>query len=164
MRYLKVREDIPTELYHLSFNDELEGIWKPKMPVGDGETVGGKFSEPEFPRICVAPSIEQCFWALYPNISRFFEELNYPYIQMTAYVPKLTEDTAIISNQEIIRRRLVHDAHITGEVMITSPVYMKKHSVVKIANPVRNKTVMYRPFNDKNEPLKFLSHKINLIK
>lgn len=136
-------------------------MWKPMIPAGSNEKTTD-MSEPDYPRISVSPTLGQCFWAIYPNISRFFEEKKYPYMDMAVYVPVITSSTQLMSNEEIVKKRLVHDAHITGEYFILSDVKMVKHSEIRIFNCTKNKEIWFHPFNDKKYPKRFLSHEVDI--
>lgn len=149
----------PIEYYHISFRGDLEGTWKPQLPYGEGS--GGEFSEPSYPRICVSPSIKQCFWAVYPNVSKYFEVEKYPYMDFYVYVPNL-QGVKFLDNDEVNRRKVVHDSHVTGEAQILSSAFMKLDSKVRIKNCTKNKKVMYYPFNDHNKTLRFLSHECDI--
>lgn len=155
-----MKKQLPSELYHLSFKPTLNGRWKPRQPHGTNQDVSvkTKLTYEDLPaRISVSPSIEQCFWAIYPNISRFFEEKRYPYIIMYVYRPRITYRTRILENRQV--RRHVHDAHVTGEICILSSVVMEKIAKIKIYNPVKNPEVKYRMFALPDNPEIFLSHR-----
>lgn len=149
------------ELYHLSFNPTLTGRWSPKQP--DGENEHTDKSKDTFenlpPRISVGPTIEQCFWAIYPNVSQYFEKLRYPYMLMYVYRPAITPHTKFIDPREVSIK--VHDAYMTQELCITTPTLMHKIAKVKIMNCTKNPIVEYRKFNDPDRPLEFLSHRID---
>jgi hypothetical protein len=141
------------KFYHISFKDSLEGIWKPKNP--DGGEVENKYynteldiSEPNLPRISVSTSIEKCFQTIYPNISKYFEEDNYPYMEFYVYSPILKGNEKIISSKDLVNKRMVHDAHMTDEYIILNPVYMKKIYKIKIYNTNKNTFLYHHPFND----------------
>lgn len=88
MNYI-LSKDIKFKLFHLSFNGNIAGMWDPKLPDGlYGEK--GDLSEPDVPRISVSPTLKQCFQAIYPNISKYFEKENYPYLIFYVYVPLFT--------------------------------------------------------------------------
>lgn len=87
----------------------------------------------------------------------------YPYIVMAVYSPVMTEDVKVISNEVIVKERLVHDAHMTGEYFIISPVRMNIIKKVKIKNPVKNEEILYHPFNDPKEEEVFLSYDPEIV-
>jgi hypothetical protein len=146
-------------LLHLSFNQKLEGVWKPRVPDGSFDIVT-VMSEPLYPRISVAPTVEKCFWGIYPNVSKFFEKRKLPYMVMMVYTPRLKSNTKLVKNEDIVKDRLVHDAHMTEESFILTPVYMERTQLVKIYNCLNNPEVYYYPFNDKEKQRKFLSYEI----
>lgn len=158
MNILKVR---PNELYHISLNHNLQGRWKPRSPVG-GNSEKSEFTEPGFARISVSPTVGQCFWAIYPNVSSFFEERRYLFLDFAVYAPVFTPQVKFMHNSEIVKNHLVHDAHVTGECFILNEVEMRKVGEIRIHNCTRNKEILYHPFNDKSIPKRFLSHEIDI--
>jgi hypothetical protein len=150
-------------LQHISFNKNLEGLWKPQVPA---EYIENKtyLSEPDTPRISLSPSIEGCFKAIYPNVSKYFEIENYPYMEFYVYTPLLTGKERIWPPSYLTTNRLVHDAHETNEHCILTPVYMKLIKKIRIFNTNKSPDLFYHPFNDKNIPLKYLCPKVIIIK
>lgn len=155
---LKTLTIVP-DYFHISFDKKLEGVWKPMLPAGSSSKKTD-LSEPDYPRISVGPSIEQCFWAIYPNISQYFEKEKYPYLEFMVYRPVITDETKIMRNSEIVREHLVHDAHVTEEAFILNDVMMEKDKIIRVKNCTKNKEIWYYPFNDKNREKRFLSYKI----
>lgn len=149
--------------FHLSFDDKLEGVWKPRSPAGLELKSDGKYPEPHQPRICVSTTLAGCFYAIYPNISQFFEERHYPHIDMNVYVPEITRDTRLVANRELKEKRYVHDAHITHEVWILDEVIMKRIGKVRFMNTADGKWLNYHPFGDSKEPLRELAPKVDYV-
>lgn len=141
-------------LIHLSFEDDLEGVWNPKQPLGENWT-----KEPSARRISVSSGIRGAFWALYPKISQYFEEQKLPSLTMYAYSPRLNKDTVVIPPTILTKRRYVHDAHMTKEHWILSSVYMKLLFEVTIYNTNKSPVQLYRPFNDQGFERIFLAPK-----
>jgi hypothetical protein len=143
-----------TKLLHLSFNPDLEGVWTPKLPDGGvaESTESEKFSEPDIPRISVAPSIKQCFWAIYPNISHLIDTKSneewHDEIYFCVYEPNYSEIKSLVEPETITKNKWVHDAHMTEEYWILNPVYMRKIKEIYVKNPSRTEYQKYRPFND----------------
>lgn len=148
--------DLP-ELYHISFNGSLEGVWTPREPDGmdlykedTAEEDLFPYPEPSVGRISVSPTIEGCFLGVYPNIKQYFEEKKYPYIVMIVYSPKFNGSEDVLVNKDILKNRYVWDAHITEESWILSKVEMVKVGDIKIYNPRKTVTKHTHPFNDKH--------------
>jgi hypothetical protein len=142
-------------LYHLSFNDKLPTTLYPRQPM-DSTVVKGKFVEELPPRISFSPTIQQCFSALYPNISKYFEEENYPHMDMYVYVPVGKSDR--ISNKEVNDK--VWDAHITGEVCFKTPTKVMRVAKIRIFNPgnLTSKNCIYaQPFNNPMAKCRFVA-------
>jgi hypothetical protein len=148
-------------LFHLSFSPNLQGRWTPKIPDSRGD-LKTLMTEPIYPRICLSGSLEKCFYAIYPNVSRFFEVDNYPHMDMYVYTPVIGKLTKVVTNEKIVADKLVHDAHMTDEYFITSPVSMTKHSAVRILNCVKNPEVWYHPYNDSAKKKRFLCHETKI--
>ena len=145
---MKLSEIIKTKkLYHISFDGDLEGEWKPKLPDGYDDKPS-KNKEFDIPRICVSPSINQCFQAIYPNVSKYFEELHYPNMDFFVYSPILNGEQRILSPEYLTKKKMVHDAFLTDEHDILDTVYMKRIGKVQILNTEKNEFIKYHPFNN----------------
>lgn len=153
----------PTNYYHLSFNEKLEGKWQPKLPNASDNNKLSPLSEPDIPRISFSETIEGCFRAIYPTVSKYFEENNYPWLEFYVYSPVITDKTKILKNTELIQKHYVHDAHITGEVWILNAVEVKYVSKIRIYNTVTKGDLFYHPFNEKKYPKRFHSPKEIII-
>lgn len=151
-------------LYHISFKDNLSKVMKPRQPHGTGTSEDGKMKEELPPRVSFSPTIQQCFSAIYPNISHVFEDVNdgkgYPYIYMYVYVP--VDDKALQIPESVVRKN-VWDSHVTGEVCFKTDVNVRLAAKIKIPNPYRKGKVVdinAKPYNKGTEEI-FLSPKIS---
>ena len=142
-------DNLNKQLYHISFKNDLEGVWQPKTPEGGGARTDS--SEPETRRICVSPTIEQCFQAIYPNISQYFEDKNYPYMDFYVYKPQLVGTEEIITPEGLTEHRWVPDAYLTDEHWILDPTFMQLYSKIRIKNTNKNKWIEFHPYNDNSE-------------
>lgn len=131
--------------YHISFNGGLQGRWNPTVPAGD--IGGGEFKEPDWPRICVSSTLEGAFRAVYPNISQYFEVENYPHMDFYVYTPK--GRSRILTSKDLVGKGFVHDAHVTGEVVLLDAVEMTLCGRIRVENTSKDSGLYYRPFNDK---------------
>lgn len=131
--------------YHLSFDNTLEGFWSPRVPIGSGGS--GVLSEPEIPRICFSPTIEQCFQAIYPNISEGFEVSKRPTL-LYLYSPKTLY--GVVPNDEVCS--YIHDAHITKEFWLTerNEVFLIGEILV-FPSTLNYPDLMYLPFDKPGE-------------
>lgn len=157
----------PPPLFHISFRDHLDGLWTPRLPDGNyasGDKETGEFPEPKVARISFSSSLEGCFYAIYHNISQYFEINKYPYMDFFVYSPILTGNEKIWNPQFLTKKRLVHDAHVTNEYCILTPVKVKCIGKLRVFNPLtRSKKieeVKYFPFNDRSLGERFLSYKV----
>lgn len=136
-------------LYHLSFRDNLEGYWEPRCPVVVGDISDYEttlLSEPSDKRISVSPSIEQCFQAIYPNVSKYFTKKNYPYMIMSVYSPEKVGKH--YSPEILTNNKYVWDAFYTEEHWLLEPTYMLFKYKVKIWNTDKSGSLLIYPYND----------------
>lgn len=142
-----------TPLFHLSFKEDLEGIWTPQIPDGsDIEIAEASFPEPSLARISCSPSIIQCFQAIYPNVKHFFDQEKYPHMDFYVYEPEITSAVKVLPPEKLIKDRMVHDAFLTEEHLILSRVKMTLVAKVRIDNVTPVKKIYYHPFNDNKLP------------
>ena len=143
-------------LLHLSFNPDLDKeILLPRQPDGTELNLKSDFTEHLPDRISFSPTIEHCFMAIYPNISKYFEEMKYPHIDMFVYEGLVTKDTIFIPKKTVLKNVL--DAHVTKEVCAISPVKMEKLQKIRIK--ITNEEIWFHPFNDKKREKLFLCYK-----
>ena len=148
------------ELYHLSFQQGLEGVWTPQPPAGTELNQKGKYTETARDRISVSPSIEQCFFAVYPNVSKYVEELKYPYLEFWVYSPVNLSHAKVVTPEEYTRDRQIWDAHVTEEHGILTPTRFVCLGKVRITVlKTRTPGVHTHPYNDPKEPLKYVGPK-----
>jgi hypothetical protein len=155
--YAVLAVEIKIPLYHISLTNVLQGIWKPKDPIGGNDSNNGTFTEKILPRISVGPTIEDCFRAIYPNVSKNFEEEKLPYIDFHVYQPIFNGMERILLPSTLTDFQLVHDAHVTHEHCILDPVYMRHVSIVRINNTNKSPDMNYNPFGDIQNPERFLA-------
>lgn len=136
------------KLVHISFDHALAGVWEPKIPASLDNGSKSIYSEPEIPRICLAPSVKECFWAIYPNISNLFEHQKLPHMDFYVYTPVALSPTEVVTPDTLTSKRLVLDAHVTNEHWVLSNIDMKLISKVRIHNPGQCRFVSFNPFND----------------
>lgn len=141
-------------LLHLSLTRVPEGVWIPKLP--DGPNDSSELEETDIARISCAPTITQAFQAIYPNVSKFFEDDNLRYLDFFMYRPMLTVESRIIGPQELTARRYVWDAHVTGEHGILTPTDMKLVGRVRVQNSNGMQDLFACPFNDTNSEAVFI--------
>ena len=140
-------------VYHLSFRENLPTVLSPRHPDGSGDNKT-KLVEKLPPRISFSPSIQQCFSAIYPNISKYFEEENYPHMDMYVYCPLVAGKR--IPNDVVLEK--VWDSHITGEVCYTSEVKVIRIGKIRILNPGKKGVSIHaHPFNNPMAKLQFIS-------
>lgn len=149
-------------LLHLSFNGELPTVLSPRQPAGVSvDTVTNELITTEKlpPRVSFSPTVQQCFSAIYPNISKFFEELDYPRITFYVYVGLPDKNTKYIPKKQVLAN--VWDAHVTDEVCVVSDIVITKTAKIVVTNPYRKNRkvteIRTHPFNDPQKPEMFVS-------
>lgn len=124
-------------LLHLSFNDNLPSTLYPRQPAGYIKPQGepGLYYENLPERISFAPTIQQCFNAIYFNIKHLFEysKKYNSSIKMFVYEGISDSNTTFIS-KDILKTEL-WDYHITEEIAVTSPITIKKIAEILVFNP-----------------------------
>ena len=147
--------DYNRKLYHISFRSDQEGVWNPRNPDGSqvkSKKKSGVKKEPNLPRISMAPTVEQCFQAIFPNISQYFEEKNYPHMDFYVYSPVFKGNERVLTPTELTRKGYVHDAHMTDEHCVLDKVQMKLVQKIRVFNTNKNEFLKYKPFgNDSSE-------------
>ena len=144
---------------HLSFDGKLAKLIKPRLPATIDSSSKGEYPEPDIPRICLSPTIRQCFLAIYPNIHHYFTEKFYPYMDFYLYRPKTIAKDSVVTTEELTNKRYVHDAHVTGEIWLTRPTRFVLIDRVRVFNTNSSKGLYYHPFNKPSLPLKYLAPK-----
>jgi len=126
--------DINYPLYHISAESDKEGIWNPVVPLTSGLTADSKVwqrdseYEPPIPRICLAPSIEQCRLAVLPAI----DDSKFDYFDFSVYRPKLKPEDRVVVGSTLVACEFTFDAAITDEHWILTPVYMELIDTVRL--------------------------------
>lgn len=154
---VKAKGIVLPKLYHLSFRDDLEGIWTPREPDGFDEADQVEvpdeekfpYPEPSIIRISVGTSIEGCFLGVFPNVAKFFQKDNLPWMNFSVYSPVFKGNERIITNATLTKDRVVWDAVVTGEYCILDKVQMEKLGEVKVYNTNKAKTRLIHPFGDR---------------
>ena len=143
-------------LFHLSFRD-LPTTLTPRQPKDSGSGPS-EFTEQLPPRVSFSPTVQQAFGAIYPNISKFFEELAAKSITMKVYSPINCSTLPQIDPAKV--KAKVWDAHYTGEACFTAPVKVEFVGTVELFNPYRQKQVVneinVNPFDNPMLPTQFV--------
>lgn len=134
---MKLIEKLPRTQFHLSLDGNLDGVWSPRIPVGDHDAsslMENKaapkdpsnilLTETHSPRICTSPTILGCFYGIYPNIHRKFEEKGRHYMDFHVYVASNFDPKQFMDHEEIIKNKMVWDAHLSLEANIFSKARM----------------------------------------
>lgn len=127
-------------LYHLSIKNDLI-LMTPRIPKTAHER-----EEVDTPRICFSKSIRGCILAINHHIELEFLSDALKILTLYVYKPRFQTRLYGNPNSEIIRKKLVHDAHITEEVWIEEPVVVECVGKIHIKNEIEE-NVYYNFFN-----------------
>lgn len=145
-------------LLHISFRDNLPEVLIPRQPDGcdiGSVNVESMYAENLPPRVSFAPTLEGCFYGVYPNVSKYFEVEKYPHLEYFVY-RALTDDETTYTDASTI-----WDQHVTGEVCITSPIKVELVAKIQVINTTNNGAhdVYAYPFNDMKRKPEFVGPK-----
>lgn len=162
------------QLFHISFNSKLEGIWQPKTPDGiytkeqrdqliseqENETFeyteSSIYTETLDPRICLSDTIQGCFSAIYPNLVDVYRKgaEQKTALQFVVYYPLNFDERKMMDWQELRDTKQVWDAHLSREYVLFSPTMMIKYPMI-IEIPALKKSIYLkcRPYDDQQYPL-----------
>lgn len=144
------------QLYHISFNGKLAGVWDPEFnqkeddshpaePVAPGDEW---YPEPSVGRVSVAPTIEGCFRGVWANLSSIF----YPHMNFYVYSPVFKGSERVVTPNVLVKDRIIWDAHVTQEYLILDEVEMKLVGEVQVINRRMGPYLKIHPFGDPKEP------------
>lgn len=147
------RKLIGHQLFHISFNGDLEGIWTPGTQAGsdtpgEAEDSSWAYPEPPMKAISVSPTVADCFVGVFPNVARFFEKDRLPHINFFVYQPRFIGTERVVLPVTLTEDKLVWDAHITQEHRILDKVEMERVGEIEVLNTNKCRTRMTHPFND----------------
>lgn len=151
------RDRSKSPIYHISFNGNLPSILEPREPYGQPVEAKNKKSSKWWskenlpPRVSGSPSVEQCFYATYPNYSSVYDRMPGHVI---AYVYQIVceKGSFRMDDKALIKERRVWDAHVTGEHAYFEPVKATKLFKVKILKEDLGDFIKAHPFNLMSEP------------
>lgn len=156
-------ESIPYNLYHLSLNPNLSGIWYPKQPDGHYTNDSNLFYETPIAKISLSPSISQCYQAIYANIKLLYNEKN-DVITFNVYKPVFKGNELVILPKTFTEQEMIHDAHITEEHGVITPLNMVLLGKAAIKCPSSCDKMYYNAFNkDSKYKYGWLPSPVNII-
>ena len=133
----KTTEALPSfttdSFLHLSDNKTLHKL-TPMVPkfTGMGNTI---LEETTMPRVCLAPTIEGCLLGI-P-----FSDKKFP---VKLYLYKTIGRLRVVTNKELIEKKLVFDANITGELWSVEDVSVKLIGALEVFEDIE-RTINYVP-------------------
>lgn len=151
---------IKTPLYHLSFNGNNPGIWKPaKLKMSKDKLPNPTGANSEIlceiltKGICTSSTYEGCWAGIYPNVNKLFENKSQHHDTGTVfcYVASPTSRTLVLTPEILDEEFLIWDAHYTKEYRILGECKMELDSLITFKNTAdypRSKHTCVNPFND----------------
>ncbi len=137
--------------YHLSmkyYGEKIKLI--PRVPQVNIKSL----EDGHIPRICVSTSIDGCILGspyvfVRADKAKKFRHEGFRSRVAVGYVYAIKQNKIspnhIISNKEIVKRRLVFDADVTDETWITKPIDMNYIGKIKIHNNKNSKSIKFKP-------------------
>ncbi|MFA5489182.1 MAG: hypothetical protein WC284_08175 [Candidimonas sp.] len=129
---------IKYDLYHISHGKIEPGIWKPQ--ISKSQIVDN------VPKISVAPTITNCYWAVYSKYAKEFEEKHKSYLTFYVYQPIFSGNEKVLLPNALTSMKLAPAAHVTHEHWIINSTMMKLLYKIKIFNTNMSPELTYRPF------------------
>lgn len=177
---IRLIRTMPKTQYHISPNGKLAGIWHPKYPDGTPDDIENyaKPSEPSdpvdvliaethAPRICTATTIEGCFYGVYPNWYKYFDDERCTHLDFFVYVATKYNPSEFMDTEAIIDNKLVYDAHLSHEcnifgdaTMILLPYKVRYPKPKASAFTDRKKHNWIHPYDDVTEAEMYHSPKV----
>lgn len=134
MKITEILKQNPT-LYHLSDDNKLSSL-SPKIPK-KLQIRTNAFEDTTIPRVSFSETIEGCILGIQLSENEFTEKTFYIYSPTNYH-------TKFLSNQDIIKQKLVFDAKITKEWWALEEIDVKLIGEVIIINEII-KTIEYTP-------------------
>jgi len=141
------------KLYHLSQHDLNGKTLTPKIPSNIFTKIGKE--DDTIPRVSFAPTISQCITAIGNNRIEGNPEKRY-YV----FEPEDYDKIKITSNKELIKRNLIADAKMSGEVWVISDVKLKEVGVIEV---IKKLDLVYQIKDDPHPPFKFYKWKYKVL-
>lgn len=140
------------KLYHLSQVDLNGKVIVPKIPNNLFTKLG--IENNTIPRISFAPTISQCITAIGNNRIEGNPEKRYYVFEPDDY-----NKIKIISNEELIKRKLIIDAKQSGEIWVVSKVKFKEVGVIEV---IKKEKLLYT-IDYQGGPSKFYKWKYKVL-
>ena len=148
------------QLLHISYNPKLPDILYPRQPSGYIKPKGkpGLYYEDLPPRISFGPTIQKCFNGAFGLIYKPFnvdKETGKHNKEVIMYVYEGLPDTKTTFMSKADLKKKLWDYHVTDEIVVTSPIMIRKIAKIAIKNPIdknnhlpEDKEVRVRAYNN----------------
>lgn len=149
-------------LFHISFNKALPTYLYPRQPMGlkDPDKIDqaptpsdSMFAENLPPRISFAPSVTECWRAIWPNIYRYFSKYKYPHMDMYVYILEKGNESNMLRPEQLTKDMKLWDAHFTNEYCFLTKVRVKKIAKIRIYNTHGKHAKKIHPYNLDHYPV-----------
>jgi len=136
-----MKSSITDTLYHLSFNRSLPETLTPRLPDG-WEDGNGEFTTP---RVSFSTNILGAVRAIWPNIDHIWRGSPDGWLTIHVYQGQL-QTQRVLWTQDLVKDRLVFDAHMTDEVCVLDPIEVQYVKTIRIRPKGRPQS--FREYND----------------
>lgn len=177
---IKLIETMPKTQYHVSPNGGLQGVWHPKYPDGTptdpekaalpdepADPIKILIAETHAPRICTATTIEGCFYGVYPNWAKYFDDPRCHHLDFYVYVAVKYKPSEFMDTEELVENKMVYDAHLSKEcnifgdaTMILLPYKVRYVKPRASAHTDRKLNNWIHPYDDVTEAEMYHSPKV----
>ena len=133
------------ELYHISFDDNLPNTLTPQLPAGGDLSEPEHWStEPDIPRVCFSESIEGCVRAVYPNLTKVFENDPGDGVTFNLY-RAVSKKGRFVSPYVLDRVEAVHDVNLTDEWWSLNPIEIEPMGKINVKVDINGEWVKHKP-------------------
>lgn len=146
--------EIP-DLLHITENT-LPTVLLPRLMAYHSSHTGDKktiFTEAEIPRVSFAPTVYNCFSAIFPLISEYMQSKEglKKGIFFNVYKAVISSNNKILTPEELTKKRYVWDAYATQEHWLLDPVNVRWCGAVKIDYDPKPDWIDLYPYNDQQD-------------
>lgn len=139
VKSIMVQRNSRKQLFHISRDGTLQGLWKPQLPTGaytaadrqkikenglgeedPEDDVISPYTESLEPRISLSDSIQGCFSGIYPvrSVEETFHDGKTRFMEYFVYYPLGYPDKDLLTPETLTKNKLLWDAHVTNEHVI----------------------------------------------
>ncbi len=155
IKNLAVARNVPDDIYHVSFVDNLPQTLMPRLPNGSEMSTGEeKYPEPDVDRVSFAETMTGAIRAIYPNIAHLVEKHKGEPMTLHVYSAMTAAKCRMIAPTTLTQQKAVWDAHYTGEWWSIDPIKIKYVGKIEVHFDIDKPWAMVYPYSDMKLPAK----------